>query len=161
MKLFSPEARSAYMALSFKAQCGYVSVCVCMNAQVPVCARRCTQSNVWTREHMDIKGWHRCKSGKPKPHSLRESCIKQILLPKGWPLRSVGVQFPVVALRASASVKRHSAVGVAAEMTARESDAEMRQFGGTWSSAQSEVVQGINCRRSLDICFYFCVKMVH
>lgn len=65
----------------------------------------------------------------PNPTLWGASSIKQILLPEGWPSRSVSVETPVAALRASGSASRHIVCGVAAEMTARERDREMRQFG--------------------------------
>ena len=75
---------------------------------------------------MGIRGWYITDEQSPKPTG--ESSIKQTLLPEARPSFSVGVETPVAALRASGSVWRHIAGGVAAEMTASERDREMRQF---------------------------------
>lgn len=69
------------------------------------------------------------------------------------------METPIAALRASGSVRRHISGGVAAEMTARERDREMRQKKVIILSPQTKVVLGIINNRSLGIFSYFSTSM--
>lgn len=143
MKLFSPEARATYMALCLKAECLQedASVCLCDCVWVQVNACDCIHFNVWMSQHMDIKGQYTKKISKAQILLSKGggSSIKQILLPEGWPSRSVGMETPVAALRASGSVRRHRAGGVAAQATSTKRSREMTQFGIMFSFYQQSL----------------------